>query len=71
MGKTSCNQAIILYLFLFLRFLHIPFSEVPILREIFEKRTPGPGNANTINCGVPKYKARSFENYHGPNFRIV
>ena len=53
------------------RYLHVPFSLVPILREIYERVLPGPGNINTINCGVPNYKAKSFDSYHGPNFRMV
>ena len=51
--------------------MHLPFSEVPGLRELYEIRRPGPGNFNTINCGHPKFKSHSFESCHGPNFRIV
>ena len=67
----SPGKIFTIYLLIVIRFLHLPFSEVPLLREIFERRAPGPGNINTINCGVPKYKDHSFESYHGPNFRIV
>jgi len=29
--------------------MHLPFSEVPVLKYIFERRVPAYGNKNTIN----------------------
>eukprot|EP00827_Trimyema_finlayi_P005725 TRINITY_DN621_c0_g1_i1.p2 TRINITY_DN621_c0_g1~~TRINITY_DN621_c0_g1_i1.p2 ORF type:complete len:234 (+),score=26.93 TRINITY_DN621_c0_g1_i1:67-768(+) len=53
------------------KYLHIPFSNVPVLRSLYEVKLPSSGNRNTINCAQEEFKFDSFDAYHGANYRII
>jgi len=52
---------------------HRPFSQVPVLRELFELRVPVGGSTYTLNVGDfrPFDRARPFASVWGPSLRAI
>lgn len=55
------------------RATHRPFSNVSVLRRLFEVSVPTPGDAFTVNVGRndPGNEADPFGNRHGPSLRAI
>lgn len=52
---------------------HRPFSEVPVLRDIFELRAPTPGDGHTVNVGAMRHtnKRYPYANQHAASLRSI
>lgn len=52
-------------------FKSVPFSEVPLLKNLWERRVPTPGNSRTLNVGILTHQTKSYKSIAGPVFRFI
>jgi len=51
---------------------HRPFSQVPILKDFFELRSPGAGGSYTVNVATPSFSEPDLYSFgHAPSFRAI
>lgn len=51
---------------------HTPFSNIPVLKNLFDVKVPSPGGPYTINRGLPEFDSeKPFENAHGSSLRVI
>jgi hypothetical protein len=54
------------------RMIHKPFSQSPILKNLYERNLPGRGNMHTPNVGfMNRISKGDFGNYHKANLRLI
>ena len=49
----------------------IPFTDLPVLKNIWGRRTPAGGNSRTVNVGITTYQTKSYDSLGGPVFRFI
>lgn len=49
----------------------IPFTDLPVLKHIWGRKTPAGGNSRTVNVGITTYQTKSYESLGGPVFRFI
>lgn len=50
---------------------HRPFSQVAVLRDIFELRAPTPGDSHTVNVGSMRHASEPYANTHAASLRAI
>lgn len=49
----------------------IPFSEIPFLKEIWNRNYPAGGNSRTINVAIFVHQAKEYHSLVSPAFRFI
>ena len=52
-------------------FKSVPWSDVPVLKNIWARESPGSGNSRTLNVGILTHQTKSYNSIAGPIFRFI
>lgn len=52
-------------------FTYVPWTEIPGVGSLFNRKIPAHGNSRTLNVGIHSYQKKSFETFATAIFRLV